>query len=708
MAPAPLTWVLTWLLVSEVRGHGKLTVPASRNQIDGAAGCAHCLNGGGPCGDGSSGKFLDYYAGPQATWTAGSIVPITVHVTAHHRGHYEMRVCDQVLNSSVADPDACLNKWVLERASPEEAGFTDCQPGDQRPPCVPIDPRHPERFYLPPSGEISGTHTFYVKVPTGLQCSACTLQWHWWSANSCIPASDYGCFRDVLQSKGYWVAGKAAWWTVGSGSCPGGCGSRLHCGCGEQFWNCADISVRASGQGPSTTASTTATTATAVGTTTTAPMTPATTSSTSTATTTTASMDPDFVAVDGGIGRACRGASAADDSAEHYMLFEGLGLPNCKFLCTGAPFVCTGLEYNDASAACSGISCPGGQCKVWSRPEGVGASVAAAGSHCYRYGEPGTTTTATSSLPTTTTMSTTTTTSVVSMTTTSTTSTVSTPASTTTALSGFQPVDGGNDRACRGASASDNAASHYTVEVGAATLEDCKSRCVATAACRGIEFNTASTRCEVWTRPAGIEATIALAGYTCLSYAADVGATTTTTTLMAGLFHAVDGGVDRACRGSSAGDNSASYYSLQAGVSSLSDCKARCMANAACRGIEYNPSSSRCEVWTRTVEASVAVSGFSCFSFDTATGCRVRHVDSGATPEDCKRTCDALAPGVWPCSSDGPCDCASGPVLLSRRTQLRGRSARVLAAGVGLIQQNSSTATVLHRDEQVIPETCDR
>merc|ERR550534_1191237 len=81
---------------------------------------------------GGSGKFLNFFAGSQATWTAGSIVPITVEVTAHHMGHYEFRVCDQVIDSSMSNPDACLNKWVLQRATPEEAGFTDCQPGDQR------------------------------------------------------------------------------------------------------------------------------------------------------------------------------------------------------------------------------------------------------------------------------------------------------------------------------------------------------------------------------------------------------------------------------------------------------------------------------------------------------------------------------------------------------------------------------------------------
>lgn len=118
--------------------------------------------------------------------------------------------------------------------------MTNCQPGDSRLVCQPIDPQHPERFYLPSPGFYSSTHTFYVKIPAGLSCTECTLQWRWWSANSCIPAIGYGCYAEVLNTNGY----DAAAWGV-SGDCPGSCGGNIHCGCGEQFRNCADIKVRA-------------------------------------------------------------------------------------------------------------------------------------------------------------------------------------------------------------------------------------------------------------------------------------------------------------------------------------------------------------------------------------------------------------------------------------------------------------------------------
>merc|ERR1712183_287561 len=163
-----------------------------------------------------------------------------------HKGHYEFSLCDHVLNGTIPEQSAqaCLDKWVLERASPEEAGVTDCVTNDKRPACHPVDPLHKERFYVPPPNFDGGnTHRFHLKLPVGLTCTACTLQWRWWSANSCIPAPDYACFGSELAAKGY----SAASWGLGN-SCPGGGCDR--CGCGEEFRNCADVQIVPSGPTP--------------------------------------------------------------------------------------------------------------------------------------------------------------------------------------------------------------------------------------------------------------------------------------------------------------------------------------------------------------------------------------------------------------------------------------------------------------------------
>jgi len=75
--------------------------------------------------------------------------------------------------------------------------------------------------------------------------------------------------------------------------------------------------------------------------------------------------------------------------------------------------------------------------------------------------------------------------------------------------------------------------------------------------------------------------------------------------------------------------------------------------------------------------------------------CQLRFAESasfGASPEVCQETCGMLSAGTWPCSSDGPCDCPSGTLLLSKnsRTQLRGHVSQHLMAGVGFIQESTS------------------
>ena len=126
-------------------------------------------------------------------------------------------------------------------------------------------------------------------------------------------------------------------------------------------------------------------------------------------------------------------------------------------------------------------------------------------------------------------------------------------------------MDGGVNRACRGADANDNSQSYFQVFT-VTGLEDCKDRCRETAGCVGIEF--INTRCEVWTRRAGIEASFELANYQCLQASRQTAHCSIPSQVFLNLlqdlqalaFHPVDGGVDRACRGASIGDNSADYY----------------------------------------------------------------------------------------------------------------------------------------------------
>merc|ERR1719491_2780278 len=79
-------------------------------------------------------SFLNYASGPVTTFTAGQRVEFDIRVTAHHKGHFMFRLCDQPLNSDTGGlqaEEACLNEHVLQRVRPMDI-HSDCSPNDVR------------------------------------------------------------------------------------------------------------------------------------------------------------------------------------------------------------------------------------------------------------------------------------------------------------------------------------------------------------------------------------------------------------------------------------------------------------------------------------------------------------------------------------------------------------------------------------------------
>jgi len=510
-----LLWVVCLRCLTLGQGHSYLALPASRNLLANLAGledCPHCLQSGGPdnvkergsavwptrlaptshglCGDPVQGKsnppswkdetYLK--SGPiTATYRSGEIVEFQVAVSTHHLGHYEFRICDRALDtntiSSPEEGQQCLDQWLLQRAPPLE----DCQVNDARGDCQPLDPKHPERWYLPPAGSqtpVAGqnfddsmapsypssaeVHIMRYKIPDGLSCTACTLQWYWSSGNSCVYDGDYFDYYRGISQLGWdasaWQPQILATWANCENSC---CNSEKF---GEEFWNCADIAVLPGGSTLSS--STTKSVETSS------------TTTTTTAATTSIITDDEFSPVDGGVGRACRGARPTDNLASYFQVLNGISsLRDCKAKCLESRPKCIGIEYSL------------GRCELWTRSQGIQASIPLEGFSCWSLPIPST------SMP--------------------------------TYAGRFEEVDGGENRVCRGANANDNKPNYYTVVNGIGGLELCKSECANTEGCVGIEFK--GSRCEVWTRPQGIQASKPLVGYWCLRYEASTSTTQTTT-----------------------------------------------------------------------------------------------------------------------------------------------------------------------------------
>merc|ERR1712086_232424 len=137
--------------------HGFIEFPPLRGGTAGrveTAYCPQCGNGAGLCGDGgewqAGSDFLNFAQGPVTTLTAGEVAEFRVKITAHHMGFFEFRICDQPLDGSVVNPEACLNQRRLQRAAPA----SDCVVNDVRGDCQPVDRRHNDEVRNPSRLEV--------------------------------------------------------------------------------------------------------------------------------------------------------------------------------------------------------------------------------------------------------------------------------------------------------------------------------------------------------------------------------------------------------------------------------------------------------------------------------------------------------------------------------------------------------------------------
>ncbi|KAH3799741.1 uncharacterized protein LOC127836919 isoform X1 [Dreissena polymorpha] len=200
-------------MVTVVKGHGRLMEPPSRSSMwrrgfnsppnydDNALYCGGfntqwSRNGGkcGVCGD----NFADnprpneprgkFYTGIIVRkYDVGQLIDVAVHLTANHKGWFEFRLCkNDAVNKTLEQ--ACFDQHLLQ------------------------DNRGVKRFEISMGME---NIKYSLKLPAGVTCRACVLQWRYNTGNSwgVDPVTQKGCI---------------------------GCGPQ------EQFYGCSDIAIGAS------------------------------------------------------------------------------------------------------------------------------------------------------------------------------------------------------------------------------------------------------------------------------------------------------------------------------------------------------------------------------------------------------------------------------------------------------------------------------
>ncbi|XP_028398903.1 uncharacterized protein LOC114522424 [Dendronephthya gigantea] len=170
------------MLLSLVDGHGYLKDPPSRasrwrygfsgpreytdNQLScGGRNVQWSKHGGkcGACGDEygiSNPRFVSpgvFAKNPPIvkTYTEGELIEVTVKITAHHKGYFIFRVAPLV-NPPITQADLDKNMLALENGNQE--------------------------WTLPDSG--AGDYTITLRLPTGLSCDHCVMQWWYTTGNN--------------------------------------------------------------------------------------------------------------------------------------------------------------------------------------------------------------------------------------------------------------------------------------------------------------------------------------------------------------------------------------------------------------------------------------------------------------------------------------------------------------------------------------------
>ncbi|CAK8993802.1 Chitin-binding type-4 domain-containing protein [Durusdinium trenchii] len=217
--------------VDPSRGHGYLASPRPRSIVRNGGsfgpGDIQSLSGGGPaldriqghglCGDNSQRRQFETTGPIQATFTEGSTIDIQVEITAHHWGWFEFRLAN--LDEAGTLTQDALNEHVLEF----DEAFTlsqhngEMRTGHSSPADYRGDPsvysiehakcqyligspdgsccnnggacsdgnNNKHRWMLPdPQKRPNKSYTMRYKLPQGVTCNNCVLQWYYQTGNS--------------------------------------------------------------------------------------------------------------------------------------------------------------------------------------------------------------------------------------------------------------------------------------------------------------------------------------------------------------------------------------------------------------------------------------------------------------------------------------------------------------------------------------------
>lgn len=190
----------------------------------------------------------EFYYGAKivANYTEGGIIDVGLAIGGHHNGYMELHICDvQKCGGEISE--SCFRSGHCKQLLRAHQEACEDQPNRN---CGPIDRMNRGRWYLPCSKfpvkqektvDFYGNGTILYRLPPGLTCKHCVIQWFWTTANSCNPPG-------LLE---YFDAPYAPKWGIceGQGGAIGGV-TRVQQNCSsdrfpEEYLQCADVQIYA-------------------------------------------------------------------------------------------------------------------------------------------------------------------------------------------------------------------------------------------------------------------------------------------------------------------------------------------------------------------------------------------------------------------------------------------------------------------------------
>jgi len=212
MLKAVAVFALIIAQVYYVSGHGRLMDPPSRNAMwrygfpnpvnynDNELYCGgfavHWLQNNGKCGvcgDAWNKPHLHETGGVYANgllgrqYSPGQVIDVDIELSANHQGYFELSLCP-LSDNAEKESQACFDRYPLN-----------------------LEGSSSNRFDIPEGTPKKLAFTYRVKLPDGVTCTHCVIQWIYFARNT--------------------------WGSCNNGTEAVGCGNQ------ETFVNCADVGI---------------------------------------------------------------------------------------------------------------------------------------------------------------------------------------------------------------------------------------------------------------------------------------------------------------------------------------------------------------------------------------------------------------------------------------------------------------------------------